>query len=46
MNDNPQHSFNIITESAERLFEVYEELIWSPNIWMGIRIDEQSVVQF
>jgi protein gp37 len=41
MNDNPQHIFQILTKRAERLFEVHKELSWTPNIWMGVSVENE-----
>lgn len=44
MNDNPQHVFQVLTKRAERLFEVHEELKWTHNIWMGVSVEDENVV--
>ncbi|HVU57472.1 MAG TPA: phage Gp37/Gp68 family protein [Puia sp.] len=44
MNDNPQHTFQVLTKRAERLFEVHEELEWTKNIWMGVSVEDHRVV--
>lgn len=44
MNENPQHTFQVLTKRAERLFELHEEFEWTPNIWMGVSVENQSVV--
>ncbi|MCF2495367.1 DUF5131 family protein [Dyadobacter chenhuakuii] len=44
MNDNPQHVFQVLTKRAERLFEVHKELRWSHNIWMGVSVENESVM--
>ncbi len=43
MNDNPQHTFQVLTKRAERLFEVHQELTWSENIWMGVSVEDERV---
>lgn len=43
MNDNSQHIFQVLTKRAERLFELHEELNWTPNIWMGVSVENQEV---
>ncbi|ABG60913.1 DUF5131 family protein [Cytophaga hutchinsonii] len=43
MNENPQHVFQVLTKRAERLFEVYKELKWTHNIWMGVSVENDKV---
>ncbi len=43
MNDNPQHIFQVLTKRAERLFELHDQLDWSPNIWMGVSVEDERV---
>lgn len=44
MNDNPQHVFQVLTKRAERLFELHKELKWTHNIWMGVSIEDEKVI--
>ncbi|MCI5057392.1 MAG: phage Gp37/Gp68 family protein, partial [Flavobacteriales bacterium] len=44
MNDNPQHVFQLLTKRAERLLEVNQYLKWSHNIWMGVSVEDEIVV--
>jgi protein gp37 len=44
MNDNPQHTFQVLTKRADRLYEVHEQLEWSQNIWMGVSVEDARVV--
>lgn len=44
MNDNPQHVFQVLTKRAERLFEVHNKLTWTHNIWMGVSVEDERVV--
>ncbi len=44
MNDNPQHVFQVLTKRAERLYEVHEELKWTHNIWMGVSVEDDRVI--
>jgi protein gp37 len=44
MNDNPQHVFQVLTKRAERLFEVSSELNWTHNIWMGVSVEDDRVI--
>jgi protein gp37 len=44
MNDNPQHTFQVLTKRADRLYQVHEELEWTQNIWMGVSVEDNRVV--
>jgi protein gp37 len=44
MNLNPQHTFQILTKRAERLKELHAELNWTPNIWMGVSVEDTRVL--
>jgi len=44
MNDNPQHIFQILTKRAKRLSQLSKELNWTSNIWMGVSIEDEKVV--
>ncbi|PKP47613.1 MAG: hypothetical protein CVT94_10930 [Bacteroidetes bacterium HGW-Bacteroidetes-11] len=44
MNDNPQHVFQILTKRAARLAELQKELRWTHNIWMGVSVENELVI--
>jgi len=44
MNDNPHHTFQVLTKRAERLYELHEKLEWTNNIWMGVTIENKDVI--
>ena len=44
MNDNPQHVFQVLTKRAGRLFEIHKELKWTHNIWMGVSVEDDRVL--
>lgn len=44
MNDNTQHIFQVLTKRADRLYEIHEQLKWSNNIWMGVTVEDASVI--
>lgn len=44
MNDNANHVFQILTKRAERLYEVHQELKWTDNIWMGVSVENEKVI--
>lgn len=39
MSDCPQHTFQILTKRSTRLLELSSELVWAPNIWMGVSVE-------
>ncbi len=45
MRNNPQHVFQILTKRADILQRYDREglLNWSPNIWMGVSVENQKV---
>jgi len=40
----PQHTFQILTKRSERLLAVSSELPWPANIWMGVSVEDNRVV--
>src|SRR3990172_12536491 len=34
-----QHQFQILTKRSERLLEMNQKLPWSPNMWMGVSVE-------
>jgi protein gp37 len=44
MAECPQHTFQILTKRSERLRRLSKTLIWTPNIWMGVSIENSSVL--
>jgi protein gp37 len=43
MNENPQHTFQVLTKRAERLLELNDKLKWTHNIWMGVSVENEKV---
>lgn len=43
MNQCPQHQFQVLTKRAELLEQYSNELKWTPNIWMGVSVEDQRV---
>ena len=37
------HQFQVLTKRAERLLEYSPKLPWSPNIWMGVSVEDNRV---
>lgn len=44
MNDNPQHTFQVLTKRSDILLQYDAELSWTPNIWMGVSIEDEKVI--
>ena len=44
MNQCAQHSFQVLTKRPERAAEICAELEWTPNIWIGVSIENSEVV--
>ena len=38
------HEFQILTKRAERLADLAPQLEWAPNIWMGVSIEDYTVI--
>lgn len=43
MNNTPQHTYQVLTKRAERLYELHHQLNWTPNIWMGVSVENELV---
>lgn len=43
MRETPWHTYLILTKRPERLVELDNELIWAPNIWMGVSVENDKV---
>ena len=43
MNENPQHTFQILTKRAEVLLANHQLLDWTTNIWMGVSVEDERV---
>jgi protein gp37 len=43
MRDCPQHTFQILTKRSDRLRQLGASLPWSPNIWMGVSVENACV---
>lgn len=43
MNETPQHTYQVLTKRADRLYELHEQLNWSSNIWMGVSVEDERV---
>ena len=45
MNECPQHNFQVLTKRSERVMEIAAHLTWTPNIWMGVSVENADVVE-
>lgn len=43
MNRCPQHTFQVLTKRADRLPALARRLNWTPNIWMGVSVEDARV---
>jgi len=43
MNKTPQHTYQVLTKRAERLYEIHHHLTWTDNIWMGVSVENEKV---
>jgi protein gp37 len=43
MNETPQHTYQVLTKRAERLYELHHKLKWTTNIWMGVSVENEKV---
>ena len=44
MNENPQHTFQVLTKRADRLLLFNKNLNWTHNIWMGVSVEDERVM--
>lgn len=44
MNNTPQHTYQVLTKRADRLYELHHKLNWTPNIWMGVSVEDERVI--
>lgn len=44
MRDCPQHIFQVLTKRSQRLRQLSEHLEWTKNIWIGVTIEDSTVL--
>jgi protein gp37 len=44
MNAAHWHTFQVLTKRSERLFSLSPKLKWTPNIWMGVSVENDDYV--
>ena len=42
--DTPQHTYQVLTKRSSRLPRIAEKLDWPPNLWMGVSVEDASVM--
>jgi len=45
MNDTPQHTYQILTKRSETLKYLASNFNWTPNIWMGVSVENHLIAQ-
>jgi len=45
MNQNPKHIFQVLTKRADILLKYSAKLNWTPNIWMGVTVENSDVLE-
>ncbi|MDE2940022.1 MAG: phage Gp37/Gp68 family protein [Chloroflexota bacterium] len=41
MTQADRHTFQVLTKRQDRLLELFEQLSWPPNVWMGVSVENQ-----
>jgi protein gp37 len=41
----PQHTYQVLTKRSTRLKELSAELVWPPNVWVGVSVEDERVVR-
>lgn len=44
MNETPQHTYQVLTKRGDIAAKYSKELKWTPNIWMGVSVENDKVV--
>jgi protein gp37 len=42
--DTPQHTYQVLTKRSSRLPRIAEKLDWPANLWMGVSVEDASVM--
>lgn len=43
MNENPKHTFQVLTKRGDLLEKYDKHLTWTENIWMGVSVENEKV---
>ena len=41
MGATPQHTYQVLTKRSRRLVAISEEIVWPPNVWVGVSVESQ-----
>lgn len=44
MGSCPQHTFQLLTKRSDRLRDLGRQLVWHPNVWMGVSVENRDYV--
>lgn len=44
MNKAHWHTFQVLTKRSKRMIEMSPEITWTPNIWMGVTVENSDVM--
>jgi len=44
MNETPHHTYQVLTKRAERLPIISGQVNWTPNIWLGVSVENTDYV--
>jgi protein gp37 len=44
MSQTPHHVYQVLTKRSDRLAKLASDLPWPTNVWMGVSVEDQSVV--
>jgi len=42
--NTPQHTYQVLTKRSSRLPRIADKLDWPPNLWMGVSVEDASVI--
>jgi protein gp37 len=45
MNENPKHTFQVLTKRADLVTKYDKKLTWTKNIWMGTSVEDERVIE-
>lgn len=44
MNETPRHQYQLLTKRAERFEKLSPRLMWAPNIWVGVSVENADTL--
>jgi protein gp37 len=45
MAKTPWHKYQVLTKRSKRLKELNSKITWAPNIWMGVTVESEDVIE-